>query len=149
MMLTELTARRERRKCTNNRLSYWMLKRKVSTDTLTCKLHDGNATAVRLMEQGRVLPTRPDLGAITELLQVGATEIWTREQLDLLKLLKSEEKSKDWHEGQTQFRVWMLPEEKELLERSIKALGYKTPTDWFRAAANQAVVIAESKKRGK
>lgn len=144
MMLNELTSRRERRKTTNNRLGYWMLKRKMSTDALTRRLVDGNATALGLMEQGKALPTRTDLEAITDALDVNAIEIWTREQLDLLKLLKGEKEVKDWHEGQVRFKVWMLPEEKAMLEDAIKKLGYETPTAWFRQMA--AITLAKTER---
>lgn len=118
-----------------NRLSYWLLRRRMSAAEVATKMVDGNAADIREFELGRALPTRHDLKAIAEALEVSPIDIWDREELDLLGLLKGEHEIKDPHEGQVRFRVWMLQDEKTKLEKAIAKLGYDTPTAWFRHMA--------------
>lgn len=141
MISTFTTTRRK----AGNRLSHWMIRRKVSVDDLVKRCVDANATAIAMMEQDRALPTRRDLRIIAQTLDVAATDIWAREKLDLLGLLVDKDDSRKDHAGQERFRVWMLPEEKAKLEKAINALGYTNPTSWFREMADWTVKAAEKK----
>ena len=128
-----------------NKLSYWLLKRRVSAAEVEKVMQDGNAADVREFELGRALPTRRDLQGIAKILDVSPVDIWNREELDLLGLLKGEHEIKDPHEGQVRFRVWMLQDEKTKLENAIAKLGYDTPTAWFRHMAAVTTRRAEGK----
>lgn len=145
MMLTA-TAKQSKREKASNRLSYWMTKRRMSAGMLAEHMKDGNSADVREFELGRALPTRRDLKAIVQALSVTPIDIWNRDELDLLGLLKGEHEIKDAHEGQQQFRVWLLTDEKDKLEKAIKALGYDTPTAWFRHMA--AVTLNKAEREG-
>lgn len=138
-MLQLSRARSERK---GNRLSHWMLKRGVSVDDLVKRCIDANATAIDLMEKDKCMPTRGDLQCISDALQCVPTDIWPRGRLDLLGLLKDEKAVEKDHPGEVRFRVWMLQEEKDKLERAIKELGYRTPTDWFRDMAAMTLTKA-------
>lgn len=145
-MMQLMTAKQSRKDKAVNRLSYWLHKRRMSAGMLAEHMKDGNSADVREFELGRALPTRRDLKAIAQALSVTPTEIWDREQLDLLGLLKGEHEIKDAHEGQVRFRVWMLADEKLKLEDAIAALGYDTPTAWFRHMA--AITLNRAEREG-
>lgn len=131
-----------------NLLGWYMMRRGVSTDALTQKLVDGNATAVRLIEQGKALPTRDDLDVICETLKVKKTDIWDEDALDLLGTMYIGGGRQ--HGEQTEFRTWVDRDFKHKLEVSIKAMGFRSSAAWFRKAAEVTIKAASKRaeKRG-
>lgn len=132
----------------DNRLGWYMLRRRITTDALTERLTDGNATAINLFEQGKALPTKNDLRAISDALRAKPTDIWDEHELDLLELLQSGNGRQ--HGAQTEFRCWIYPEDKRKLEVAIKQLGFKTQADWFRKVSELTMKTAakRAEKRG-
>ena len=145
----------------DNRLGWYMLRRRITTDALTGRLTDGNATAINLFEQGKALPTKNDLRAISDALRAKPTDIWDEHErlqgvfhtwdeheLDLLELLQSGNGRQ--HGTQTEFRCWIYPEDKRKLEVAIKQLGFKTQADWFREVSELTMKTAakRAEKRG-
>ena len=126
-----------------NRLSHWMLKRGVSVADLVLKCTDANATAINLMEQDKVLPTKTDLPIIARVLDVTPTDIWPRDKLDLLGLSKDE--ATNDKKGQKRCCFWLSESEFESIERAIKGMGYDSKISWFREMADKTVQAAQMK----
>lgn len=94
---------------------------------------------VGFLEAGRVLPTIDGMKALCNLFDCTPTDLYAEKDLDLLQstsriLSIPRPKRGRGHDGMTEFRTWMEPEEKAALERAIKRMGYRNGAEWFREA---------------
>ena len=98
---------------------------------------------VSFLECGKVLPTVESMKGLCDLFICSPTDLYDPGELDLALA----ETSPDvvarppakkgggrgaGHEGMTEFRVWVKPEEKAALESAVAKLGYRNTTEWFR-----------------
>jgi DNA-binding XRE family transcriptional regulator len=100
---------------------------------------NSNAVIVGFLESGRVLPTVEGMKALCNVFTCTPTEMYQEEALDLVNALTSghvrtfkRHKRGRGHDGMTEFRAWMEPDEKAALERAVKRMGYKSGSEWFR-----------------
>lgn len=112
---------------------------------LADKLTVANSVALSFVEAGKVLPTKPDLETICLALNVEPTDIYAPADLNLLgtrTMVKGVGK-RDHGENLTEFRAWVTRDLKREIEDAVALLGYKSLTDWFRAAT--ATLLKDAK----
>lgn len=115
---------------------------------LASHMPDGvNAMCLSYVENGKLLPTRDGMTALCSLFCCSPTDLYRPEELNLLRTVvqtpeapaeirvrtKSESGSRQ-HGESVEFRVWLRPSEKDMLERAVNSLGYRSMAEWFREA---------------
>lgn len=142
---------------TNNTIRVERLKLGLSQGKLAEQLPDDlDAVAVGFIEKGRVLPTRDTMEALCEIFNCTPTDLYAPEDIDLLSGRKPiddveaeeppapdqppvRQRSGRGHDGMTEFRTWLRPNEKEALEEAVDALGYRSLSEWFREVYRNTV----------
>lgn len=106
---------------------------------------------VSFIVTGKVLPTKPCMEIICDKLDCFPTDLWEREDLDLLSIgndldedaakFESATSSKNGsrHGDMMQLRVWLRPYEKEAIESAISDLGYRSIAEWLREMIRNTV----------
>lgn len=98
---------------------------------------------VGFLEGGKVLPTVESMKGLCDLFICSPTDLYDPGELDLALAetypdvvarppAKKGGGRGAGHEGMTEFRVWVKPEEKAALESAVAKLGYRNTTEWFR-----------------
>lgn len=98
---------------------------------------------VSFLECGKVLPTVESMKGLCDLFICSPTDLYDPGELDLALAetypdvvarppAKKGGGRGAGHEGMTEFRVWVKPEEKAALESVVAKLGYRNTTEWFR-----------------
>ena len=98
---------------------------------------------VSFLECGKVLPTVESMKGLCDLFICSPTDLYDPGELDLAlaetypDVIARPPAKKGGgrgagHEGMTEFRVWVKPEEKAALESAVAKLGYRNTTEWFR-----------------
>lgn len=98
---------------------------------------------VSFLECGKVLPTVESMKGLCDLFICSPTDLYDPGELDLALAetypdvvarppAKKGGGRGAGHEGMTEFRVWVKPEEKAALESAVAKLGYRNTTEWFR-----------------
>lgn len=98
---------------------------------------------VSFLEGGKVLPTVESMKGLCDLFICSPTDLYDPGELDLALAetypdvvarppAKKGGGRDAGHEGMTEFRVWVKPEEKAALESAVAKLGYRNTTEWFR-----------------
>ena len=104
---------------------------------------DVSRIVVSFLEGGKVLPTVESMKGLCDLFICSPTALYDPVELDLALaesypdvVAKPPAKKGGGrgagHEGMTEFRVWVKPEEKAALESAVAKLGYRNTTEWFR-----------------
>lgn len=97
-----------------------------------------NRVIVSFLEGGKVLPTVDSMKRLCDLFVCSPTDLYSPGELELtLPEAHPRKKSRGrgaGHEGMTEFRVWLKPEEKAALESTVTKLGYRNTAEWFREA---------------
>lgn len=102
-----------------------------------------NRVIVSFLEGGKVLPTVESMKGLCDLFICSPTDLYDPGELDLALAetypdvvarppAKKGGGRGAGHEGMTEFRVWVKPEEKAALESAVAKLGYRNTTEWFR-----------------
>ena len=102
-----------------------------------------NRVIVSFIEGGKVLPTVESMKGLCDLFICSPTDLYDPGELDLALAetypdvvarppAKKGGGRGAGHEGMTEFRVWVKPEEKAALESAVAKLGYRNTTEWFR-----------------
>lgn len=110
---------------------------------------DVNRIIVGFIESGRALPTVESMKGLCDLFICSPTDLYDPGELDLAlaenypdivaRPAKKGGGRGAGHEGMTEFRVWVKPEEKAALESAVAKLGYRNTTEWFREAFRGAL----------
>jgi DNA-binding XRE family transcriptional regulator len=98
---------------------------------------------VSFLECGKVLPTVESMKGLCDLFICSPTDLYDPGELDLALAetypdvvarppAKKGGGRGAGHEGMTEFRVWVKPEEKAALESAVAKLGYRNTAEWFR-----------------
>ena len=128
---------------TENNIRSMRVRAGLSQEDVASSLPEGtNRVMVSFMEAGRTLPTVDGMKALCDLFICSPSDLYLLDDLDLslseqfpTKCSTSTKTSGGGrgpgHEGMTEFRVWVKPEEKEAIE---KAVGYRSGAEWFREA---------------
>lgn len=142
---------------TNNTIRIERLKLGLSQGKLAEQLPDDlDAVAVGFIEKGRVLPTRDTMEVLCEIFNCTPTDLYAPEDIDLLSGRKpiddveaeelttpnqqpDRQRSGRGHDGMTEFRTWLRPNEKQTLEEAVDALGYRSLSEWFREVYRNTV----------
>lgn len=142
---------------TNNTIRVERIKLGLSQGKLAEQLPDDlDAVTVGFIEKGRVLPTRDTMEALCEIFSCIPTDLYEPEDIDLLSSRKPiddieeeeppapdqspvRQRSGRGHDGMTEFRTWLRPNEKETLEEAVDALGYRSLSEWFREVYRNTV----------
>lgn len=105
---------------------------------------DVNRIVISFIESGKVLPTAESMKKLCDLFICSPTDLYKPDQLDLVMnktypsaITASSKKGGGrgaGHDGMTEFRVWLKPEEKAALENAVAKLGYRNTSEWFREA---------------
>lgn len=105
---------------------------------------DVNRIIVSFIESGKVLPTTESMKLLCDLFTCSPTDLYDSDDLDLSLVdafpsIKAKPTKKTGgrgagHEGMTEFRVWIKPEEKTALENAVAKMGYRSTAEWFREA---------------
>lgn len=105
---------------------------------------DVNRIVISFIESGKVLPTAESMKKLCDLFICSPTDLYNPAQLDLgitknypdviTALVKKGGGRGVGHDGMTEFRVWLKPEEKAALENAVAKLGYRNTSEWFREA---------------
>lgn len=100
-----------------------------------------NRVIVSFLEGGKVLPTVGSMKELCNLFVCYPTDLYDPKELALTNAcsnaaVPSADKKGGGrgagHEGMTEFRVWIKPEEKAALESAVAKLEYRNTTEWFR-----------------
>lgn len=101
-----------------------------------------NRVIVSFIEGGKVLPTVESMKGLCDLFACSPTDLYDLEELNLalsqnwpdvvVQSVKKGGGRGAGHDGMTEFRVWVKPEEKAALESAISKLGYRNTAEWFR-----------------
>ncbi len=131
---------------TENNIRSMRVRAGLSQEDVASSLPEGtNRVMVSFMEAGRTLPTVDGMKALCDLFICSPSDLYLLDDLDLslseqfpTKCSSSTKASGGGrgpgHEGMTEFRVWVKPEEKEAIEKAIAKLGYRSSAEWFREA---------------
>lgn len=128
---------------TRNRIREYRMRMGISQHELGQKLPDSPSKAiVSLIENGHVLPTVGAMQTLCDTFICNPTDLYRVDDLnvtlsdqfpDFSEMPRSCKNNRgSGHEGMTEFRVWVKPEEKTSLEAAVEKLGYRNPTEWFR-----------------
>lgn len=105
---------------------------------------------VSFLECGKVLPTVESMKGLCDLFICSPKDLYDPGELDLALAetypdvvarppAKKGGGRGAGHEGMTEFRVWVKPEEKAALESAVAKLGYRSTTEWFREVFRSAL----------
>lgn len=131
---------------TENNIRSMRVRAGLSQEDVASSLPEGtNHVMVSFMEAGRTLPTVDGMKALCDLFICSPSDLYLLDDLDLslseqfpTKCSTSTKTSGGGrgpgHEGMTEFRVWVKPEEKEAIEKAVAKLGYRSGAEWFREA---------------
>lgn len=131
---------------TENNIRSMRVRAGLSQEDVASSLPEGtNRVMVSFMEAGRTLPTVDGMKALCDLFICSPSDLYLLDDLDLslseqfpTKCSTSTKTSGGGrgpgHEGMTEFRVWVKPEEKEAIEKAVAKLGYRSGAEWFREA---------------
>lgn len=131
---------------TENNIRSMRVRAGLSQEDVASSLPEGtNRVMVSFMEAGRTLPTVDGMKALCDLFICSPSDLYLLDDLDLslseqfpTKCSTSTKTSGGGrgpgHEGMTEFRVWVKPEEKEAIEKAVAKLGYRSSAEWFREA---------------
>lgn len=127
-----------------NRIRDMRVQAGLSQDDVADSLpEDVNRSIVSFLECGKVLPTVESMKGLCDLFICSPTDLYDPGELDLALAethpdvvarppAKKGGGRGAGHEGMTEFRVWVKPEEKAALESAVAKLGYRNTTEWFR-----------------
>lgn len=127
-----------------NRIRDMRVQAGLSQDDVADSLpEEVNRSIVSFLECGRVLPTVESMKGLCDLFICSPTDLYDPGELDLALAetypdvvarppAKKGGGRGAGHEGMTEFRVWVKPEEKAALESAVAKLGYRNTTEWFR-----------------
>lgn len=131
---------------TENNIRSMRVRAGLSQEDVASSLPEGtNRVMVSFMEAGRTLPTVDGMKALCDLFICSPSDLYLLDDLDLslseqfpTKCSTSTKTSGGGrgpgHEGMTEFRVWVKPEEKEAIEKAVAKLGYRSSAEWFHEA---------------
>lgn len=131
---------------TENNIRSMRVRAGLSQEDVASSLPEGtNRVMVSFMEAGRTLPTVDGMKALCDLFICSPSDLYLLDDLDLSLSEQSPTKCSTstktsgggrgpGHEGMTEFRVWVKPEEKEAIEKAVAKLGYRSGAEWFREA---------------
>lgn len=131
---------------TENNIRSMRVRAGLSQEDVASSLPEGtNRVMVSFMEAGRTIPTVDGMKALCDLFICSPSDLYLLDDLDLslseqfpTKCSTSTKTSGGGrgpgHEGMTEFRVWVKPEEKEAIEKAVAKLGYRSSAEWFREA---------------
>lgn len=130
---------------TENNIRSMRVRAGLSQEDVASSLPEGtNRVMVSFMEAGRTLPTVDGMKALCDLFICSPSDLYLLDDLDLTLSEQFPTKCSTstktgggrgpGHEGMTEFRVWIKPEEKEAIEKAIAKLGYRSSAEWFREA---------------
>ena len=112
---------------------------------------DVGRTAMSFIVTGKVLPTKPCLEAMCDKLDCLPTDLFEREDIDLLSIGNesiddsarfesgSVSRSGRQHDGMVELRAWLRPYEKEALAKAVGDLGYRSIAEWLREMIRNTV----------
>lgn len=130
---------------TENNIRSMRVRAGLSQEDVASSLPEGtNRVMVSFMEAGRTLPTVDGMKALCDLFICSPSDLYLLDDLDLSLSEQFPTKCSTsaktgggrgpGHEGMTEFRVWVKPEEKEAIEKTVAKLGYRSSAEWFREA---------------
>lgn len=134
---------------TENNIRSMRVRAGLSQEDVASSLPEGtNRVMVSFMEAGRTLPTVDGMKALCDLFICSPSDLYLLDDLDLSLSKRFPAKCSlsagriagagggrgSGHEGMTEFRVWIKPEEKKAIEKALVALGYRSGAEWFREA---------------
>lgn len=131
---------------TENNIRSMRVRAGLSQEDVASSLPEGtNRVMVSFMEAGRILPTVDGMKALCDLFICSPSDLYLLDDIDLslskqfpTQCSPSTKVSGGGrgpgHEGMTEFRVWVKPEEKEAIEKAVAKLGYRSGAEWFREA---------------
>ena len=130
--------------------------RGLSQNALAKKLTDANASIYCYVEQGKALPTAEDMRALCKALDCAPGDLYRPEDMDLSGAARegaASDKPKSrggrQHGDMVEIRSWFRPCEKQELEDTLTALGYRNTSEWLREMYRNTVARArrlDSKK---
>lgn len=128
----------------SNRIRDMRIRAGLSQDDVAESLPEEiSRSIVSFLECGKVLPTVESMKGLCDLFICSPTDLYDPSELDLSLTetypgvvvgppAKKGGGRGAGHEGMTEFRVWVKPEEKAALESAVAKLGYRNTTEWFR-----------------
>lgn len=133
---------------TENNIRSMRVRAGLSQEDVASSLPEGtNRVMVSFMEAGRTLPTVDGMKALCDLFICSPSDLYLLDDLDLSLSERFPAKCSlsariagagggrgSGHEGMTEFRVWIKPEEKKAIEKAVAKLGYRSSAEWFREA---------------
>lgn len=130
---------------TENNIRSMRVRAGLSQEDVASSLPEGTSRVmVSFMEAGRTLPTVDGMKALCDLFICSPSDLYLLDDLDLTLSEQFPTKCSTstkigggrgpGHEGMTEFRVWIKPEEKKAIEKAIAKLGYRSSAEWFREA---------------
>ena len=113
----------------------------LTQQQLAKKLGDENASTLSMLETGKVLPTKPYLKLMCQVLDREPSDLYSLSDLTLIdksgtttsdaRISSTVSRDKN-HDGLVEFRVWLKPTLKEKIEKAASYLEYNSLTEWFR-----------------
>jgi len=126
---------------TTNNIRVQLAKNRTNAKALVCQLPDVDRVSMSYIEQGRVLPTKQALCAMTEALHCYVKDLYDLNDIDLTGALTTVNDRKrplttdHGHDGMERIYIWYSEGGKEALFEVIKQLDYPSVAEWFRDMA--------------
>jgi DNA-binding Xre family transcriptional regulator len=125
---------------TRNNIRVQLARNRTNAKVLVSQLPDVDRVAMSYIEQGRVLPTKDTLSAMTELLDCSPADLYDLSDIDLAPHEKASHPlhispaSHD-HNDMERVYIWYPAGGKDALFAVIKQLDYPSVAEWFRDMA--------------
>jgi len=124
---------------TPNNIRVQLAKNRTTAKILASMLPDVDRVSMSYIEQGRVLPTKNTLNAMTDALNCEKKDLYDLNDIDLAgsreKTAGAHPKGDHGHDGMERVYIWYPSEGKEALFEVIKQLNYPSIAEWFRDMA--------------
>ena len=125
---------------TSNNIRVQLAKNRTTAKVLASQLPDVDRVSMSYIEQGRVLPTKDTLNAMTDVLNCETKDLYDMNDIDLAddsgrNRTKAVKINSGGHEGMERVYIWYPQGGKEALFEVIKQLDYPSVAEWFRDMA--------------
>lgn len=135
MVRNNLRVRRAGQRLSQNALAEW--------------LPDASAAVYCYIEQGKALPTPQDMQSLCKALDCAPGDIYRPEDMDLSGVAdkgaapdRRKSRGGRQHGDMVEIRCWFHPSEKQALEDTLAALGYRNTAEWLREMYRNTVARA-------